>query len=281
MTLSIWCEPTAGTVAVGLRLAGLPRLIGYQGAKWGYADAILHHMGLVPGSGVDTLMLADISPGWQGCWRGLAQPGCAHAAGEIVEAWRDHYGSDAPVHYRACWDEQLAIYRAKGIEPTPMGVARWLVLIALSAMQRGPDAGPAIGYDPAWKTWPSKTKPTPTCGTVSVGKRLMAWPEVPPTILVWDRADLIPPTAGAYVMFDPPYENCQGYESGTLSRSMMLHLADRWAHVGATCVGIMEGEAMPGYDSVDLTIRRKGTTPHWGRSTKEILSLHPHCAGAT
>ena len=121
--IPLWVEPCAGSLAVGLRLLGLPRLVGWMGGKGGYADAILHALHLQPRQGAREVWLADVSD-WSFCWEALAQPGVAHRAADLIDEWRTCYGVASPRQVRALWDDLLPRWRAEGTPPDAEGAAR-------------------------------------------------------------------------------------------------------------------------------------------------------------
>lgn len=241
----IWIEPCAGSLAVGLRLLGLPRLVGWMGGKGGYADAILHTLRLEPGQGADEVWLADVSD-WAPCWEGLAKPGVAREAADIIEGWVAQYGVATSSQVRDLWDDLRPVWRQAATTPDADGVARWLALVAISAMNRGPEAGPAVGRNGFG----------PNCGPryPCLIPRLRSWPPDGAPLRVWRDARAIPPRSGV-VLLDPPYSDTQGYEAGDFARPDALALADRWVEAGAV-VAYCEQVPLEGWAAVDLTSRR-------------------------
>lgn len=252
--IPLWVEPCAGSLAVGLRLLGLPRLTGWMGSKAGYAGPILNALRLRPGQGAREVWLADVSD-WSYCWEALALPGVAHRAANLIEEWQARYGIASPRQVRALWDDLLPKWKQEGTPPDAEGAARWLVLVVLSAMTRGPAVGPRFGHGDAFQCAESgRAKDGPRY--VRILPRLRAWPASGVPLRVWRDARDIPP-ASAVVMIDPPYSQTAGYEAGDLPRSDVLALADRWHDAGAT-VAICEHDPIPGWKSVDLTEHRAG-----------------------
>ena len=261
--IPLWVEPCAGSLAVGLRLLGLPRLVGWMGGKGGYADAILHALHLQPRQGAREIWLADVSD-WSFCWEALAQPGVAHRAADLIDEWRTCYGVASPRQVRALWDDLLPRWRAEGTPPDAEGAARWLVLVALSAMMRGPDAGRKHRASDRFRDKEGPKYPV-------IISRLRRWPAGGAPLRIWRDARAIPPAPGV-VLLDPPYDGTQGYEAGDLPRSEVLALADRWTAADAT-VAICEHDPIPGWRSVDLTAARVGPGRTMTRRTSEWLSV--------
>lgn len=264
----LWVEPCAGSLAVGLRLLGLPRLVGWMGGKGGYADAILHALHLQPRQGAREIWLADVSD-WSYCWEALARPGVAHRAADLIDEWRTRYGVASPRQVRALWDDLLPRWRAEGTPPDAEGAARWLTLVALSAMTRGPAAGPYLSGDEITLSACSFTVNRFASGRQAATMRNI--PAVGLPLRIWRDARAIPPAPGV-VLLDPPYDRTQGYEAGDLPRSEVLALADRWTAAGAT-VAICEHDPIPGWRSVDLTAARVGPGRVKSKRTDEWLSV--------
>ena len=251
--IPLWVEPCAGSLAVGLRLLGLPRLVGWMGGKGGYADAILHELGLSPEQGAREVWLADVSD-WAVCWEALAQPGVAHEAAQIIEEWAVDAGP------RRMWE----ILRAQPTTPDAWGVARWLVLIATSHPVRFP------GHSCAWR--PDGTRAGNAKGFDYIAARLRMFPPGGLPLRVWRDARAIPPAPGV-VLLDPPYDGTAGYGFGDLPRSEVLALADRWTAAGAT-VAICEHDPIPGWHAVDLIAAgARSLGSRMTRRTSEWLSV--------
>ena len=267
--IPLWVEPCAGSLAVGLRLLGLPRLVGWMGGKGGYADAILHALHLQPRQGAREIWLADVSD-WSFCWEALAQPGVAHRAADLIDEWRTCYGVASPRQVRALWDDLRPRWRAEGTPPDAEGAARWLVLVAVSAMNHGPDAGPRFNPDQRFRCHADGAALEGAMYD-KIPARLRRWPAAGAPLRIWRDARAIPPAPGV-VLLDPPYDRTQGYEAGDLPRSEVLALADRWTAADAT-VAICEHDPIPGWRSVDLTAARVGGGRTVTRRTDEWLSV--------
>lgn len=127
----IFVELCAGSAAVTLRLlsANARPPISYMGAKTGYAQAILHVLGLRSGQGAAACVLVEAGP-WARAWRLLTTPEGCRAVAAVIRGW---IGEDA----RALWERLRS-------EPTPEGeaeeVGAWMVTQAWNANSGPVDA---------------------------------------------------------------------------------------------------------------------------------------------
>lgn len=128
----LFVELCAGSAAVTLRLlsAHARPPISYMGAKTGYAQAILHVLGLRSGQGAAACVLVEAGP-WARAWRLLTTPEGCRAVAAVIRGW---IGEDA----RALWERLRS-------EPTPEGeaeaVGAWLSLGVMAYRQGEPESG--------------------------------------------------------------------------------------------------------------------------------------------
>lgn len=267
--MSLWVEPFAGSLAVGLRALGHRHLVGWQGGKQGYAARILELAGNPKPSEV---WCADVTE-WATVWRALAKDGAADEARAWLAALRErerppHCREGHPQLLRSIWLELRDHWQEHGIAETGEGAARWLALVKGSVLSRGPVAGCRVS--PGHLNWrkvlsgPSMGQPrTETLGAV-----------VPPCTLplrVWDNAHAIPPTGGAIVYLDPPYVGTTGY-ARDVPFSVPDLVAD-WTRAGST---VLVSEAVPMFGSAvvyDLTGHRKAS-PRMMGATPELLTVY-------
>jgi hypothetical protein len=248
----LFVEPCAGALGVSMALAGSRAPCGWMGGKMGYADAILQTMGLRRGQGVRELWIADTND-WAKAWPVLLS-GQAKACAEVIRGWQG-----TPAEEARRWRELRDVWRAEGTPGTVEGAARWVALVGLSAMMKGPQAGCARAEDGGrtrdrrLTTTAAPTAKLPTIPT-------QAWP---------DAREIPTPPAGSYVLIDPPYDGTTGYGGG-LPRADVLALADRMASDGAK-VWICEHDPL-GPGAVDISALRWGTVRGKSRRTSEWLT---------
>ncbi len=116
----LWVEPFAGGLAVGLRLMGGRALVGWQGSKARYADAIMQVLSV---AAADEVWCADVSD-WAQVWQALAKRGVAREAADRldeIEARARAIG-DCPAAYRQVWMGLRDDWRREG---TPTTAAGW------------------------------------------------------------------------------------------------------------------------------------------------------------
>mgnify|MGYP003441478928 CR=1 FL=1 len=261
--ISRWIEPCAGSLAVGLRLLGVPRsLVGWQGGKSKYADAIMRTLGVERAAEV---WCADVSP-WVPCWEALSRAGVAHEAADLCERWWSGVRTTADA--RAVWDVAAGRVREAPEVWGAVEVASWVVRVSGAVM-----SGPSNG-----SKWRMTTEPqTYPCGnsqmlgsTVgpTLADRLRTLPPTGLPLRAWHGAASIPPVGGAVVYIDPPYQGTTGYQPGDLDRDGVLTLIESWRSAGSV-VAVSETEPLPGGVAVDLGAMiprpgRRGTlTPEW------------------
>ena len=259
----IWVEPCAGSLAVGLRLLGVPRsLVGWQGGKSKYADAIMRTLGVERAAEV---WCADVSP-WVPCWEALSRAGVAHEAADLCERWWSGVRTTADA--RAVWDVAAVSGREAPEVWGAVEVASWVVRVTGSAQCR-----PVKG-----SKWMRETEPRHhPCGQVDMkgstaghvlARRLRTLPPTGLPLRAWHGAASIPPVGGAVVYLDPPYRGTTGYQPGDLDRDGVLTLVERWRSAGSV-VAVSETEPLPGGVAVDIGAMvprpgRRGTlTPEW------------------
>ena len=122
--IPLFVELCAGTAAVSLRLHrdGARPPVSRQGAKTGYADAILRILGLIPGQRAAAYLWCEPDPGVRLLLHAYRDAGLARAAAAIIRGW----AAEDP---RALWER----LRAEGPPRLPEGavdageVARFIV----------------------------------------------------------------------------------------------------------------------------------------------------------
>lgn len=121
-------ELCAGLASVSLRLQGGRHArppVSRMGAKTGYADAILHALGLRPGLGADAYLWCEPDPGPRGVLACYPQPDRLREIAAVIRSW----SGEEP---RALWER----LKAEG----PVGGApRWLMLAASNRLINGAD----------------------------------------------------------------------------------------------------------------------------------------------
>lgn len=246
----IWVEPCAGSFAVGFHLFGLRAPVGWQGGKTRYAASIVEGLGL---TGVRPVAAALSDLLWADCLTALCRPGGAALTRGVLERWLAAT-PDTPRGHRELW------FRLRDLPqmPGPIGAARWLALVAGSALT----GGSSIRLRDV-ETWEDSAVRNRT-----ISKRMLAAldafpPEGLPLALARHRAEDLTPEAleasvpgalaGAHgpvwVYIDPPYENTTPYagvpREAALSRAGVLAIVERWRAAGAS-VAVSEGCAIPG-----------------------------------
>lgn len=250
----VFVEPCAGALGVALALAGSRAPCGWMGGKAGYADAILQTMGLRRGQGLEELWIADTND-WAKAWPVLLG-GHARECAEIIRGW-----CGTPAEEARRWRELRDVWRVEGTPETPEGAARWVALVFLSAMNRGPAAGTGTREDGSWcgeapRPWralPGRVDALPTI-------RTRAWS---------DAREVPTPPPGAHVLIDPPYDGTTGYGGG-LPRADVLALGSRLASDGAK-VWICEHDPL-GPGAVDISALRWGTVRGKSLRTSEWVT---------
>lgn len=171
----LFVELCAGTAALSLRLhkEGAKPPVSRMGSKTGYANVILHELGLYPGLKADRYLWCEPDDGCRLLLTAYTDAGLRAEAAKIIRGW----AGEEP---RALWERLRAEGPVKVPPVDPREVARWC-LSAACAMRGNPDAGYAIGEG---------------CNTVwaggspqnSTAARLSTLPTLPATILPDARA---------------------------------------------------------------------------------------------
>jgi hypothetical protein len=269
MRVRLWVEPFAGSLAVGLGLLGGTPLVGWMGSKARYADGIKRILRV---DSAEEVWCADVND-WAQVWRGLARPGVAADAADIIEGYEAQAMAlgGRPMDYRAVWMALRDDWRREGTPADGRGVARWLALVKGSAAGKGPDAGTKFTDTAEARRLPNGSRHHDRFD--SVAPRLRAL-RSPLPIRVWDDAAAIPARRDAVVLIDPPYAGLTGYAgSDGRSRSLADVVVEKWREAGAT-VALCEATPTPGgvvYDlgarGERLASRRAGKngklTPEW------------------
>jgi hypothetical protein len=257
----LWVEPFAGSLAVGLGLLGGVPLVGWMGAKARYADGIKRILRV---DSAEEVWCADVND-WAQVWRGLARPGVAADAADIIEGYETQAMAlgGRPMDYRAVWMALRDDWRREGTPADGRGVGRWLALVKGSALNKGPEGGTSFR--------PDQKRTIDGGGSMSRPLRAL---RSPLPIRVWDDATAIPTRRDAVVLIDPPYAGLTGYAgSDGRSRSLADVVVEKWRAAGAT-VALCEATPTPGgvvYDlgarGERLASRRAGKngklTPEW------------------
>lgn len=171
--IPLFVELCAGTAALSLRLHrdGAKPPVSRQGAKTGYADAILRILGLAPGQRAAAYLWCEPDPGVRLLLHAYRDAGLAKAAAAIIRSW----AAEDP---RALWER----LRAEGPPRLPEGeveageVARWAVGEAWQNGGRymGPDRPSARReIDPGW---------TASITSEGLARRADSLPSLPATI---------------------------------------------------------------------------------------------------
>jgi len=276
-------ELCCGSAAATLRLIGGANArpaISYQGAKTGYATAILNVLGLRSGQGADAVVLCDAGP-WAKAWRLLTTPEGCNAVASVIRGW---IGEDA----RALWDRLRAEPVADGW--AARDVAAWLWLEGVSHPVSDSFFGELASHgqrrgDHGWGADESGRAMIPRGGeratlAARVG-RALSWP---PTIVSNADVSTVEPGTlpeGAVCLIDPPYKGdgtkkITGY-AHDLSRAAVVEVALKWAAAGAS-VAVCESVALPellelGWYSVEITDCRVGQKRTFSRCKSEWLTL--------
>ena len=249
----LFVEPCAGALGVSMALAGSRAPCGWMGGKMGYADAILQTMGLRRGQGLEELWIADTND-WAKAWPVLLS-GQAKACAEVIRGWRGSV-PDEVVRWRELRDR----WKVEGTPDTVEAAARWIALVGMSALNKGPAAGCGRSDEDV---------ATVRCASFSVTARSVAALPTIPTRAWSDAREIPTPPAGSYVLIDPPYDGTTGYGGG-LPRADVLALAGRMASEGAK-VWICEHDPL-GPGAVDISALRWGTVRGKSVRTSEWLT---------
>jgi hypothetical protein len=248
-------------------LLGVPRpLVGWQGGKQKYTNAIMRTLGIERAAEV---WCADVSP-WVPCWTALARPGVAREAADIVEGWWSTVETTADA--RAVWDVSAEAMQHAPDVWGPRDVAGWFVFIVGSAMNR-PGAGP--GWRDVREPRVSKAGSAAMVGIQAgtlLSSRLRTIPTTSLPLRAWHGATSIPPTGGALVYIDPPYKGTTGYQPGDIDRDGVLSLVEAWRSAGSV-VAVSEAEPLPGGVAVDIgaMVAKQGRR---GTLTREWLTVY-------
>ena len=166
----LFVELCAGTAALSLRLhqEGARPPVSRMGAKTGYANAILHALGLYPGQQAEHYLWCEPDAGVRLLLHAYTDNELAKAAADIIRGWKD----EDP---RALWERLRAEGPARCPPVDPREVARWAWVQGHEDMH-GRDVKPQ--YQPGAKdrdTW----KPPPSDW---LARRFDASPTLPATI---------------------------------------------------------------------------------------------------
>jgi hypothetical protein len=200
---------------------------------------------------------ADVND-WAQVWRGLAKPGVAADAADIIEGYEAQAMAlgGRPMDYRAVWMALRDDWRREGTPVDGCGVARWLALVKGSALSKGPAAGTSMTDTAEARRQPNGHRCQDRFNHAGmVSGRLRAL-RSPLPIRVWDDAAAIPTRREAVVLVDPPYAGLTGYAgSDGCSRSLADAVVERWREAGAT-VALCEATPTLGGVVYDLSSRR-------------------------
>lgn len=245
-------EPCAGSAAVARRLCGLGPLVGFMGAKDGYAEAILAEWKPPAPSRV---VLND--PGlWGLIWEGVVAD-CSAVASALREL--------------SVLEPREAFELAAAIMPDDQATARSaaLALCRIAGSYCGSEVG---GFKGRHKLRPNAEGFTPSRLKLAERVERLVWP-VPVVVRRGSAADMRVPV-GSWVYIDPPYRDVKGYLND-LDRDDVVRLARRCAGA-ARSVAVSEGERLAGLTDwrvVDLTDRRRGQARRHSRSREERLTI--------
>jgi hypothetical protein len=265
----LFVELCAGTAAVSVRLHhqhGKPP-ISRQGAKAGYADAILRVLGLRPGQRALRYLWAEADLGAQLLLHSYTQPQLAAGAAAQVRAW----AGEQP---RELWQRLRSQGPLQADPPTAGELARWcrlatsnrLIHLCPTTWQNTGDGGSTFG---------GASFCTPA---LRLADALAAAPCVGPATVV---PAVAPPTEplpdGAVVYMDPPYLGTSTY-AHHLPRAQVVQVALAWAAAGAT-VAISEAEPLPelvaqGWHAQELTWCKRGHRRTFSRQQREFLTMN-------
>ena len=265
----LFVELCAGTAAVSVRLhhqQGTPP-VSRQGAKQGYADAILRVLGLRPGQRALRYLWAEADLGAQLLLHSYAQPQLAAGAAQQVRAW----ATEDP---RELWARLRELGPLQLEPPTAGELARWARLATSNRL---------INLCP--RTWRNTGKGGSTFGGAEfctparkLATALQATPRVQPATVV---PAVAPPTdplpAGAVVYMDPPYRETSPY-AHHLPRAEVVQVALAWAAAGAT-VAISEAEPLAellelGWHQQEITWCKRGHRRTFSRQQREFLTMN-------
>lgn len=240
-------EACAGSAAVTRRLLGAGRILGYQGGKDGYADAIIQEWE-VPKP--EKVLLND-----PGSW-GIIWTWIIHDRRSVVE----HLGQLADKPPRELWQN---LKRMGLQESTPEAAAMWLCRLA------GTYSGAEIGgFKGAHKRRPNVDGYIPSRSTLAQRVKELSLP-VHMRATTADLGDL--DVSGAWVYIDPPYAGRTGYLH-SLSREKLVTNCLRLAKHNQVAVSESSELDLP-WRCVDLARRRKGQCRRNSRNSAELLYL--------
>jgi hypothetical protein len=267
----LFVELCAGTAALSLRLhreqAKPP--VSRMGSKTGYANTILHELGLYPGLKAERYLWCEPDAGVRLLLHAYTDRALAQAAAEIIRSWKD----EEP---RALWER----LRAEGPAKCPEGlsareVAKW-AFVGNASYRKG---DPSSGYNPKR----AEEQPPHATGGRQPGLLEALPPRFSrlgsiPALITDDARPLepvdLPPGTVAYM--DPPYQGTTPY-AHLLPREDVVSMARKWADAGAL-VCISEAEPIPelmaeGWHAVDITGERVGQKRTFSKQQREFLTL--------
>jgi hypothetical protein len=134
----LFVELCAGTAALSLRLhkEGAKPPVSRMGSKTGYANTILHQMGLYPGLKASRYLWCEPDDGCRLLLETYRDHDLATATAEIIRGWKDEDPKSLWTRLRAEGDVKA---------PAPREVARWCY-VSGAAYRRG---DPSSGFDAA------------------------------------------------------------------------------------------------------------------------------------
>lgn len=246
----IWCEPFAGTGAVGLRAVGLKPLVNYQGTKRRYATKILNAVGNPQPT---TLVFCDAGP-WGRAWHTIGEGGCDEVA-SVIEIWS---AQDAG-----------KLYSRLAASPPPADPIEWCATFL--ALQRLNFKGKPVW--PEGQRWHvdglDTTAAYGRAATVKFGAVTPLLPTVVPKLraiaaspvrIVGLHGDYREaPDDADYYYFDPPYPDTAGYRDTCDEAAVVAHVQHLASH--ATVLVSYGTDVLPLGDPLSIG-RRRGPRLH-------------------
>lgn len=288
MTLVELCAASAAVSLRWLRSDARPPLA-WQGGKRGYADAILHAMGLAPGAGRGHDVV-------------LVEPG---PWGEAWALWRTAAGRADTIERLRAWHQEdpRTLWGRLRSEPVPVDhaerVAVWAVLqwwnfarkpvLAVSGRWREHGFNAVDAYRAEYQrrmraergTWANGIR-IADARDMSVAvllEEMAALPDLSHVTVLPCRAEEVAPIPGALVYIDPDYQGTTSAYGHTFPRPAVLETAERWRRAGCV-VAISEAEPLPlpGWHPHPLP-RSSGFGRTWSRQQSEWLTLSQPARG--
>jgi hypothetical protein len=156
----LFVELCAGVAALSLRLhqEGAKPPVSRMGSKRGFANAILHELGLYPGLRAEHYLWCEPDAGCRLLLEAYRDEKLAKAAAAIIRSWKD----EEP---RALWERLRAEGPVKCPPADPREVARWAVVGRWSVVAGDPSSnysGPDIWDNPLAEAISAACDRTPT-----------------------------------------------------------------------------------------------------------------------